>query len=493
MSTRINLADLFRQRALAQPDHPCIIGPQEGEVSSYAELWQQVENAAATLTGAGIRARDCVGLHVPSGRDYIIWTYAAWLCDAVLVPIAVELTPREKQRICREIAIDWVVTDPAAINILPSRHHKDETLGTDLHAYAVTPGKTHPPEFLEINTAFLRFTSGTTGTAKGVILSHETIHARIRAANEVLKIGPEDCVVWLLSMSYHFAVSIVAYLTYGATILLCPSHFGSGIIQAASRHRSTFIYGAPMHYNMMAADTSGTMLPDIRLAISTTTALDGDTARAFERRFGICPGQAYGIIEIGLPCINWEPTSDSCGSVGHVLPAYRLAFEDVGNGEKMQRISFSGPGIFDGYYDPWTPREKVMKDGGFVTGDLGYLDENRFLYISGRAKEMMSVAGMKFFPGEVEEALCLHPTIAEACVVAHPDTRFGDLPYAYMTCKGKPPPTDNELRSFCREHLAPYKIPQKFIYVSELARTASGKLIRKEDAQQAMIGKGTAS
>src|SRR5206468_89838 len=114
--------------------------------------------------------------------------------------------------------------------------------------------------------------------ARVVVLSHETIHARIHAANEVLHVGPADRVVWLLSMSYHFAVSVVAYLSFGATILLPPNHFAPAVLSAATRHRATLMYGSPAHYAWLASAEHAPALADLRLALSTTAALDRPTA-----------------------------------------------------------------------------------------------------------------------------------------------------------------------------------------------------------------------
>src|SRR5207244_3273993 len=141
----------------------------------------------------------------------------------------------------------------------------------------------------------IRFTSGTTGSAKGVVLSHETIRDRIDAANEVLDIGPDDRVIWLLSMSYHFAVSIVAYLTFGAGVVLPGNHLAAGILDAAKRHRATLIYGSPVHYRLLASGDGGP-IPGLRLAVSTTTSLDNNTAVRFRQRFGLPVTQALGII-----------------------------------------------------------------------------------------------------------------------------------------------------------------------------------------------------
>src|SRR5262249_43436836 len=154
-------------------------------------------------------------------------------------------------------------------------------------AVPVTSPRDHPPGFREINSAFIRFTSGTTSASRGVVLSHESIADRIEAANEVLHIGPGDRVIWLLSMSHHFAVSIVSYLSFGAAIVLPPHPFAPAILSSIRQHRGTLIYGAPAHYALLAGAEQPGPLPGLRLALSTATALDLPTARKFQQRFGL--------------------------------------------------------------------------------------------------------------------------------------------------------------------------------------------------------------
>ena len=157
-----------------------------------------------------------------------------------------------------------------------------------------------PPAALRsINCAFIRFTSGTTAKSKGVILSHETIDERIRAANQVLRVGPADRIVWVLSMSYHFAVSIVAYLSFGATIVLPPNIFASGIIETANEHCATMLYASPTHYQWMAEFDQVEAVPSLRLAVSTTAPLCAKTARRFHSRFQLPLAQRRGSLKPG--------------------------------------------------------------------------------------------------------------------------------------------------------------------------------------------------
>ena len=429
-----------------------------------------------------MREGDSVGLHCPSGVHYIINTYAIWRCGASVVPIPNELAAPEKQTILRTIALPWMISlgsKPTFASTFASASSIE--LGVDQLLTPLRPQREHPAGFRDINCGFLRFTSGTTGAAKGVVLSHETIRERIDAANEVLHIGPEDRIVWVLSMAYHFAVSIVAYLTYGAAVVLPANHLGPGILAAARRHRATVIYASPVHYGWLAS-TAAEPLPNLRLAVSTTTGLDRAVADRFHQSFGVPLTQALGIIEIGLPFINIDFAHDRPEAIGRALPAYRLRLGDVGLGEQRGEILLCGKGCLDAYYDPWRPRSEIMPDGWFHTGDIGELDDHGCLIIRGRKKDVIDVLGMKFFPQEVETVLMSHPAVESACVYSTPDRRIGAVIHAKVVLRSgnHGQPLESDLISLCKSRLAGFKVPQRIENVSELPRTASGKLLHRD-------------
>ena len=156
--------------------------------------------------------------------------------------------------------------------------------------------------------------------------------------------------------------------------------------------------------------------------------------------------------------------------------------EDIGQGEELGAIKLRGKGILDAYYEPWQPREAILADGWFATGDLGYLDDDGYLFIQGRSKEIINIGGMKFFPQEVEACLETHPAISEACVFPHHDKRMGEVPYAHVVLAptAVESPGEEALKQHCGRDLASFKIPEKIEFVEQLARTASGKLIRQD-------------
>jgi long-chain acyl-CoA synthetase len=477
----MNLYDVFLESVHWQPDQPAILGPKPADRLSYAQLNAAMAAASERLAAAGVRPGQCIGLHCPSGTNYILWTYAAWRTGACVVPIPTELTPAEKLEICREIAIDFVLSEPRGLAFAePFRRGDVIPLSPDMTAMAMRSPRQPPAGFHAINSAFVRFTSGTTGSAKGVVLSHESIHERILAANDALRIGPRDRVVWLLSMSYHFAVSIVGYLSLGATIILLPNHLGDTIVEATSRHQATLIYGSPVQYQWMTTCARAMPLPSLRLAVSTTTPLDRTTGENFRRTICLPLTQALGIIEIGLPFINVDFASDRCDAVGRLLPAYGLRLDDAGLGPRLKEIVLSGKGFLDAYYEPWRTRDQIMPDGWFRTGDVGEVDGDGCLFLRGRTKDLIDVLGMKFFPQEVERVLLAHPGVAAASVFACRDDRFGETPLARVVAKkGNGMPSEQELLAFCRARLADFKIPRQIQFVDELPRTASGKVLHR--------------
>jgi len=482
----LNLADLFFDRVERQPETPLILGPAAHACISYAGFADGVDALAQELRAAGVGEGDNVGLHFPSNGtatgDYIAFVYALWRCRACVTPLPYELTAAEQREILETVHIDGLVIAAArADGCAPLTTGTAVALGRNAVFARSGVAATAPAGLGDINPAFIRFTSGTTGTAKGVVLSHESIHARILAANQRLRIGPRDRVLWLLSLDYHFAVSICAYLTFGAGIVLPRSAFGESLLAAANEQQATLIYGAPAHYALMIQDDTGAGLPDgLRAAIVTTTALPREIAEAFRQRFGRVLNETYGIIELGLPAINLSQDPAKQGSVGAVLPDYALRL-DCAPGQGHGEVLLRGSGMLDAYYAPYRPRALILQDGEgwFHTGDLGRLDADGFLYIVGRCKEVISVGGMKFFPAEVEAVLEQHPAVAAACVFAPRSEHAWQPVHAQLVAaEGASGPADEALKAYCRQSLALHKVPAELVWVPALAFTPSGKKVR---------------
>ncbi len=213
------------------------------------------------------------------------------------------------------------------------------------------------------------------------------------------------------------------------------------------------------------------MASTLTMAISTSVKLPIETEKSFLEKFGFGLTEAYGIIEVGLPFINDKP-GEKHSSVGRLLPDYEF---DLRNRDQdgIGEIFLRGPGMFDGYASPWYRREP---GSWFDTGDLGRLDDDGYLNIVGRNKNVINFAGMKVYPYEVEMILANHPAVKEVLVFGKPHPRYNQLPFAKVVLEKK---IDvNELQSFCAHHLSPYKVPKSIEIVSFLPKTHSGKVRR---------------
>lgn len=434
---------------------PAALAVIHGDVATtYGEL----EEKSAGISRR-IRSGTRIGLSCPDSADYIAAALGILRAGACFVPLAPELSPREREQLAREVALDAVL-----------RRSADG--GFDIEEL---PAPEIPPPWLEklqaIFPAFIRFTSGTTGDSKGIVLSHSTLLERIRAANAGLGISATDRVLWVLPMSHHFAVSIMLYLWHGATVVLPESHLAEDVLKTANRHNATVIYAAPFHFESLAGRSHW---PSLRLAVSTTAALNPETAQRFSEAYGVFPAQALGIIECGLPCLNLPAPRKNPASVGRPQPAFEARLD------ADSKLHLRGPGFFDAYLSPWQPRSEVLdKEGWFATGDITKFDEQGHVVLLGRSLAVIGVGGMKFFPEEVEGVLCSHSSIENVRVSGRPHPDFGMVPMAEVVLKpGVSAPKPIELMSLCRAQLSRHKIPAEIRFVDSIPLTPSGKIKR---------------
>ena len=472
----MTVLDWIRAHAARDPDHPALIAADKR--TSYRELVERVDALAAQLRAGGVgRAQRC-GLVARQGAGFIELALAILAADACLVPIADDHAGAVLDDFAAHASLHWIALERAG-----------ERAFELVARTAVAPVDGNGErDFAALAPAYLRFTSGTTSRRKGVILGHAAVLARLDAANRGLGIGPDDRILWLLPMAHHFVVSILLYLRHGATILLPAGSLARAMLELASAERASVIYASPYHMALLAKDASGTMLPALRLVISTAEGLRAETAHAFQARFGMPISQALGIIVVGLPVLNVGASAKNPHALGRPLPDNDvwLRGEDgrpvapPTTPERTGEICIRGPGLFDAYLDPWTPARAVLEPDGFRTGDQGYFDADGDLYLVGRRTNRINMAGMKFFSEEVEAALDAHPGVLRSRVLPRQHAHLGEIPVAEIEpADAAHPPSRAELVAHCRARLPPYKIPREFRVVEALPQTATGKLARR--------------
>jgi long-chain acyl-CoA synthetase len=477
-SLSCNIVDVIRRETAAFMTKAALV---DGDIElSYAQLFLAVDQVAQALSSHGIRPLDRVAFLCEDCADYVVGSLALLQLGAVIVPVSPSLMGDEVKTVLDRMDVNFLMVEAS----VDPRMGGDrlEPCGFVVRTFSLRrcPARDEfPPEYAALNPAFIRFSSGTTGDSKGVLLSHQTILERTDAADRGLGITSRDTVIWVLSMSFHFVVTIVLYLRRGATVVICRQPFPESFLEAARNRHGTVFYAAPFHFHVLATSplVAAGCLAATRLAVSTAMKLSAETASAFREKFGFDLIEAYGIIEVGLPFINAGPGAIP-GAVGRAQPGYevKIAAPDA---EGVGGVLIRGPGLFDAYVSPWKIRKDVLEEGWFNTGDVGRLDGQGCLTLLGREKNVINFVGMKIFPHEVETVVASHPAVQECRVTGVPHPLFGQMPVVEVVLTPAAGNLDaDEIRRFCFERLPAHKVPKDIRFVEALKRTASGKIRR---------------
>ncbi|MBF0387222.1 MAG: acyl--CoA ligase [Candidatus Omnitrophica bacterium] len=446
-----------------------------GRSVSYPELFKDVRSLAKQLEAGGIRKGVYVAICLQGGIDYIIISLAVLLCGGVLVPIIETAGEEEIWDVLRTVGAEILISSRELSGFQPIIFNSG-IFPESVLACRFEQAVARDPRIQDIDAAFVRFSSGTTGTSKGVVLSHQAIQERTDAADQALCMSRNDRVIWVLNMSFHFVVTILLFLRRGSAIVICENDFPRSFISTIADGAPTFLYASPLHYSILAKTEglSRDVFRHVRLAVSTAMSMSVEVAENFHALSGVYPSQAYGIIEVGLPCVNTSQDHSRLLSVGELLASYQLKLVDIDD-QGRGRIFLKGKGLFDAYLQPTRLADEVLAGGWFDTGDIGELDEEGFLYITGRNKNVINFCGMKIFPEEVEAVINRYPGIKESRVYGKAHPQYGQLVCADIVADSL---VIDNLRLECYRKLVKYKVPKAFFVVDELPKTMSGKVLR---------------
>jgi long-chain acyl-CoA synthetase len=475
------------------PDKPAVIDGDR--VLSFRQL------AGASLRCAGfLNARAEAGnvaILLPSCDAFAITFFGIMLSGRVPVPLNFFLTPEE---------LTAVIADCGARTVLTTRFFAETAAALPVAAVfvedlvpalaSIEPAAPAPPARL----ATILYTSGTTGVPKGVMLSHRNLLANIEGCVEHLGFGPEDVLLGMLPLFHSFGLAIALTLPacIGATTVLIRRFEPAGALATMSRRRVTAVLAVPSMYRALikALDQGGHDLLSLRLPISGGEPLGDEIPRLYAERFGITIYEGYGLTETSPAVSANTPRHSRPGTVGRPLPNVEVRIADERGGfagvDVDGEIFVRGAAVMEGYFNRPADTAAVISPDGFLsTGDIGRLDADGFLRITGRKKEMIISAGENIFPREIEQVLARHPAVAEAAVIGVPDRSRGEVPMAFVVLREGACADAVELKDFCRAHIARYKVPAEIEFRADLPHSPSGKVLKRR-LVSAAAGRGSA-
>jgi long-chain acyl-CoA synthetase len=283
--------------------------------------------------------------------------------------------------------------------------------------------------------------------------------------------------------TYAITGTILLPLLNGCKIVLVDRFQPAKVLGLIQEHQISVFLAIPSMYRVMAAAEGDFTLPSVRFPISGGEPLPVAVAEAFEKRFGVGICEGYGQTEAAPVVTLNVPDARKLGTIGRARPGIEVAIwndqKQILPAGEVGEIMVRGANVMQGYHNLPEETAKTITNGWLHTGDLGKLDPDGFVTITGRKKDLIISAGEKIYPREIEEVLAQHPKVKEVAVIGVPDEVRGEVPKAFVIVREGMSTDDKELRSFCRDHLANYKIPKHFELVADFPRTPTGKVLKR--------------
>lgn len=508
-----NLDDTVRRFG----DREALVDVAQGSRWTYAELGRDVDTLARALLGAGIVPGDRVGIWAPNCSEWVLVQYATAKMGAILVNINPAYRTHELQYVLNQSGVKLLVAAPSfktsdyaamieqvrdevpgleRVVLLGSTSWEALLAGaasvTDARLGDVAAGLT------PLDPINIQYTSGTTGFPKGATLSHRNILNNGFFVGEVCRYTEADrvCIPVPFYHCFGMVMGNLACTSHGACMVIPAPGFDPELtLQATQDEGCTSLYGVPTmfiaEWALPRFDTYD--LSSVRTGIMAGSPCPAETMKALIAagidEVTIC----YGMTETS-PVSTQTRTDDSferkVGTVGRVCPHLQIAVVDPATGEPVERgetgeFATKGYSVMLGYWSQPDKTDEVLKDGWMMTGDLAVMDEDGYVQITGRIKDMVIRGGENIYPREIEEFLYTHPDILDAQVIGVPDERYGEELCAWLRMReGAEPLTAEAVRGFASGKLAHYKIPRYVEVVDEFPMTVTGKVRKVEMREQ---------
>jgi len=465
---------------------------------TYAQLDEASARVAALLAAKGAKPGDRVGIMLPNVPYFAVAYYGVLRAGMTVVPMNVLLKGRE---------VSFYLEDPEAKIVFAwhdfaeAAHEGADKADVDTEVISVAPGEfekllgEHDPaadvvDTADDDTAVILYTSGTTGKPKGAELTHSNLRRNVEiAAATLAEMTTGDTLLGALPLFHSFGqtCSLNCSVYTGATLSMIPRFEPGKALEILQRDKVTIFQGVPTMYGALLdhPQKGDYDLSSLRLCMSGGAAMPGEVMRAFEEAFGCKVLEGYGLSETSpVASFNHPDKERKVGSIGTPIEGVEMKVvdddaNDLPQGE-VGEIAIKGHNIMKGYWRRDDATAEVMREGWFLTGDMGRIDEDGYFFIVDRKKEMIIRGGYNVYPREIEEVLYEHPAVRECAVVSVPDEKMGEEVGAAVAVREGEDVSEDDLRAYVKEQVAGYKYPRRIWFVDELPKGPTGKILKKE-------------
>ena len=490
------LPELLRRSAERFGDKPALIGA-DGTTRTYREIWSNARKVARFLQDKGIEKGDKVGIFSPNHVDYASVFYGTLLTGATVTTLNPLYREREVEHQLEDAeAVALFVFSPMAAPVEAARKNLPRLREVwPIDGLADLVGGV-PEEYRPVainpreDVAALPYSSGTTGLPKGVMLTHYNIASNVKQGLATEQLTSDAVSLCLLPFFHIYGMTVLMStgIALGTTGIVMMRFDLEQMMRLVGKHGMTNLYLAPPAVLAMSnvPDPSRFDTSSLRVVVSGAAPLPREVAERVQAMYGCLVSQGYGLTEAS-PTTNSNPLErikiESCGPpMADTLE--KIVSMDTGeelpSGE-FGELAVQGPQVMKGYWKrPDETKACLSDDGWLLTGDIGWLDEDGYLYLIERKKEMIKYKGYQVAPAELEAVLHEHPAVLDAAVIPKPDLEGGEIPKAFVVLREGSQASPEELMAFVAERVAPYKKIRQLEYVTEIPKTASGKILRRD-------------
>lgn len=474
-----------------------------GRPTTYGALYEQIGRLRGGLHSIGVGDGDRVAVLCSNSTDFVVTYFATLGLGAVAVPLN-PLSPAraiesEVASVSAKVVVIEKVSTTTWNNVdrskVPSVSSVVSCDPSSAPEGAIPMGElmaAAPVDIVDVDPdhlATLIFTSGTAGMPRAAMLTHANLAANLEQSRSTEDhVRGSDVVYTVLPLFHIFGLNVAMTmgLSVGATVMLVQRFDPATAIDTIIERGVTVLPGSPAMWNSFAYfdQLEGSEFSSVRIAISGASRLPIATAQLMRSRFGIDISEGYGLTEASPIVTSSVGHEVRFGSVGRVLDGVRVRLVnddgDIPAGD-VGEIWVQGPNVFAGYFRDADASDAVLtEDGWLKTGDMATVDDDGFLWLVDRAKDLVIVSGFNVFPAEVEDVLHTHPDVSEAGVIGVPHPHTGEAVKAFVVATAGSDIDEESLVEYCFDHLARYKCPNKIMFVAELPRNAQGKLVRRQ-------------